>query len=93
MKPVIIALVALLGLLQYALWLAPGGLVATYRLHRHIVLQTQANHALTLRNAQLMADINDLKHGNEAIEERARNDLGFIKKGEVFYQVVKDKHD
>lgn len=46
------------------------------------------NKKLAERNAILMADIFDLKHGNEAIEEHARNDLGMIKKGEVFYQIT-----
>ncbi len=89
MKPMVLILVALVGLLQYQLWFAPGGVVSAYRLSRNITQQSTVNKKLSERNTELVADINDLKTGDEAIEERARNDLGMTKKGEVFYQVVK----
>lgn len=88
MKSIITILVALLVLLQYEVWLAPRGVMTAYRLHQNIVSQTAINTRLKKRNAVLLADTQDLKNGNEAVEERARNDLGMIKSGEVFYQVV-----
>ena len=88
-KPIVIILVALLGLLQYELWFVPGGAMSAYRLHKAMATQTRTNKQLEKRNAVVTADIKDLKKGNDAVEERARNDLGMIKKGEVFYQVVK----
>lgn len=74
---------------QYALWFSSGGIVQNWRLKTAILQLKQENATLLERNAELVADVNDLKQGNEAIEERARNDLGMIKKGETFYQVVK----
>lgn len=81
-------LVALFILLQYELWLADGGLLTTYHLHHDVQIQRAKNEKLLNRNQVLVADIKNLKQGDEAIEERARNDLGMIKKGETFYQVV-----
>ena len=75
-------------LLQYELWFASGGAVTAYRLHQNITAQAKINKELKDRNAFLIADIKDLKNGNESVEESARNDLGMIKKGEVFYQVI-----
>ena len=91
MKPIILVLLALFALLQYELWFAPGGAMTAYHLHKNIVKQTQINKQLAARNTILGADIQDLKNGNEAVAERARNDLGMIKKGEVFYQIVRPK--
>lgn len=89
MKPIIFALMALLGVLQYQLWFAPGGIVPTYHLQQSIEQQASANKELIARNDEVTADIHDLKTGNEAVEEHARNDLGMIKQGELFYQIVK----
>ena len=89
MRSIVVILVTLFILLQYQLWFAAGGVMSVYHLNRNIHQQLLENTTFANRNAVLAADINDLKHGNEAIEERARNDLGMIKKGEVFYQVVK----
>lgn len=91
MKPIIFILTALFILLQYQLWFASGGVFTAYRLHSNITKQAQMNKKLQERNAILVADIKELKHGNDAVEERARNDLGMIKKGEVFYQIVQPK--
>ena len=89
MRPIFFVLMALFALLQYQLWFASGGVVSIYHLHKNIEKQQIVNQRLTSRNAVLMADIKDLKSGNEAIEERARDELGMVKKGEVFYQIVK----
>jgi len=81
-------LVGLLVVLQYPLWFGSGGVLALWRLNREIAAQQADNLALKERNAALAAEVNDLKQGYEAIEERARTELGMIKKGETFYQVI-----
>lgn len=88
MRAIVLILVAFFFLLQYELWFAAGGILSAYHLHENLNYQMAANKKLAERNAVLMADIFDLKHGNQAIEEHARNDLGMIKKGEVFYQIA-----
>ncbi|MFW0089517.1 MAG: cell division protein FtsB [Coxiella endosymbiont of Haemaphysalis qinghaiensis] len=87
MRFILLIFVALFFLLQYQLWFETGGILSVYRLRKNLHYQVAENKKLAERNAVLMADIFDLKHGNQAIEERARNDLGMIKKGEVFYQI------
>ncbi|MDF1794958.1 MAG: cell division protein FtsB [Coxiellaceae bacterium] len=88
MKPVILILVALFGLLQYELWFSNGGLRAIWHLKQQVSQQQATNLQSKLTNQALLADISDLKSGNEAIQERARNNLGMIQQGETFYQVV-----
>ena len=88
MKPLIIALRVLLGFLQYKLWMGEGSLAEIWRIHQAIDMQMQENAALKERNAALDAEVKDLKHGFAAIEERARAELGMIKKDETFYRVV-----
>jgi len=91
MKPVKIAayvLIALLVLLQYPLWFGNGGVFAVWRLHREIAAQQKENDQLKERNRTLEAQVNDLKQGIEVIEGRARSELGMVKKGEAFYQVI-----
>ena len=86
-------LLAILVLLQYPLWLGSGGVFAVWRLHREIAAQEQENAQLKDRNQALEADVNDLKQGLAAIEERARTELGMVKKGEVFFQVIEQPRD
>lgn len=88
MKPIIIALVLLFFLLQYELWFSNGGIVSVVHLKQIISQQQQKNAALKKRNEALKADIKSLKKGNEAISERARDNLGMIENGETFYQVI-----
>lgn len=88
MKPLIVALLVLLGFLQYKLWLGEGSLAEIWRTHQAIETQMQENTTLKERNAALDAEVKDLKHGLDAIEERARAELGMIKKDETFYRVV-----
>jgi len=79
----------LIVLLQYPLWLGKGSWMKVSELDRQIEQQRAANARLKARNEGLDAEVRDLKQGTEAIEERARLELGMIKKDEVFYQVVK----
>jgi len=88
MKKLLILLVILLVYLQYSLWVGDGSLQDVWRLHRDVERQRQENAQLRERNEALDAEVQDLQQGLEAIEEHAREDLGMIKKGEVFYRVV-----
>ena len=81
-------LVLLFVLLQYDLWVGEGSLASAWRLQQSVKSQQQENDRLKERNAALAAEVVDLKQGLDAIEERARNELGMIKKGETFIQVV-----
>ena len=82
-------LVVLLAWSQYVLWFSPNGVRSVWRLRAELQQQTAENKRLMRRNQQVLADIHDLKSGNDAIEERARRDLGMVKRGESFYQEVK----
>jgi cell division protein FtsB len=86
-------LLAILVLLQYPLWFGNGGVFAVWSLNREIAAQEQENARLKDRNQALEADVNDLKQGLAAIEERARTELGMVKKGEVFFQVIEQPRD
>lgn len=92
MKFVTILLGLLLLLLQYPLWLGDGSFSKVWRLQESVEVQKKANSELEVRNASLEAEVLDLKQGLDAIEERARTELGMIKQGETFYQVVNDEH-
>lgn len=75
-------------LLQYKLWFSDNGLTEYWRLKQTLQSIEQDNEHLRQRNEGVAAEIKDLKEGKEAIEERARNDLGLIKPDEIFYQVL-----
>ena len=81
-------LVAALVLLQYRMWLSDDGVSETLRLAQSVESQKTTNDGLRERNAQLAAEVADLKDGFTALEERARSELGMIGQGESFYQVV-----
>ena len=81
-------LAALVLALQYPLWIGKGGWTRVWELDRQLVVQREANARLKSRNDALEAEVVDLKEGFEAIEERARTELGMIRKDEVFYQLV-----
>ncbi len=90
LRVLLLALVVLLGLLQYRLWFGGGGRHAVEALDARVQEQRRQNEGLGQRNAALAAEVADLKSGEAAIEERARNELGMIKPGEIFYRVVDD---
>ena len=85
---VLVALIALLAFLQYRLWWGEGGRRSVADLHRQVDQQAHENEGLQQRNAALAAEVEDLKSGEAAVEERARSELGMIKPGETFYRVV-----
>ena len=89
MKPLSYILAATLLALQYPLWIGKGSWLRVWELDRNLTQQREHNARLKARNDALDAEVRDLKQGLEAVEERARLELGMIKKDEVFYQVVK----
>jgi cell division protein FtsB len=91
MKVLIAGLIGLLLVLQYRLWFGDGGTTEIGRLRTEITQQRKENEVLHERNRTLAAEVQDLKKGTTAIEERARTDLGMVGKGETFYQVVPTK--
>lgn len=88
MKFITITLLTLLCLLQYRLWFGKNSVPDYVQMNKQVAEQRQQNTNLKQRNSLLKADINDLKIGIEAIEERARNELGLIKEGETFYRIL-----
>jgi len=84
-------LAALIVLIQYPLWLGKGGWVHVWQAEGTLAAQRDENGQLEQRNASLAAEVTDLKQGTDAIEERARYELGLVKKDEVFYQIVEEK--
>jgi len=84
----ILSLFILLGLLQYKLWRTNDGVPALWVMEQKLEQLEQEREKLRERNLALEAEVNNLKESMDAIEERARQDLGMIKKGETFFQVV-----
>ncbi len=80
--------VILLILLQYRLWFGNGSLTEVHHLEDQISKIEQENESLKERNLSLAAEVHDLKQGHDAIEERARSEMGMIKYDETFYQIV-----
>jgi cell division protein FtsB len=86
---ILIAVLAILFLfLQFRLWVGEGSLAEVNNLKQEIARQEQALAGLRERNRRLQAEVDDLRSGKAAIEERARSELGMIKSGEIFYQVI-----
>ena len=88
MRWIALILVVLLIALQLKLWLGEGGMRDLDALRARVAAQESENAQLKKRNEALSAEVQDLKHGQQAIEARARSELGLIKPGETFYQVV-----
>ena len=87
MRWLALVFVALIVALQYPMWLGKGGWLQVRELDRQLAAQKEANAKLKARNDALDADVRDLKTGSEAIEERARSELGMVKQDEVFFQL------
>ena len=85
-------LIALLVALQYPLWLGKGGWLKVWDIERQIQQLKTDNRMLGIRNAGLDAEVRDLKQGYDAVEERARFELGMIRQNEVFVQIPKPRH-
>jgi len=88
LRIVLVLLLALLGWLQYRLWFGAGGEREVAQLRAQVERQRHDNAGLQQRNDALAAEVEDLKSGEAAVEERARNELGMIRPGETFYRVI-----
>ncbi|WP_343226726.1 cell division protein FtsB [Luteimonas sp. 8-5] len=88
LRIVLLLLLVLLGWLQYRLWFGSGGQREVAQLESQVRQQARDNAGLQQRNDALAAEVEDLKSGEAAVEERARNELGMIKPGETFYRVI-----
>jgi cell division protein FtsB len=88
MRPLIVILAFALAVLQFRLWVADGGFREVWRLEAQVAARTDENRGLADRNAALAAEVQDLKSGLAAAEERARSELGMILPSESFYQIV-----
>jgi cell division protein FtsB len=88
MRVVTLVLFVILILLQFKLWFGEGGFREVARLEDRVELQRSQNDELLQRNAELQAEVEDLRERLDAVEERARSELGLIKPSEKFYQVV-----
>jgi len=82
-------LIVILLVLQYRLWFENGGLIDMYRMKKQLAMQVQQNEKLKKRNEKLLKQVQYMQASNDAVESKARGELGMIKKGETFYQVVK----
>ena len=85
------ALIALIALLQHPLWLGKGSWLRVWEVDNQVRAQRETNQKLALRNAALDAEVRDLKQGLDAIEERARSELGMIKRDEIFFQILDER--
>ncbi|MFA5916509.1 MAG: cell division protein FtsB [Sterolibacterium sp.] len=93
MRILSIVFTVLIVLLQYPLWLGKGGWLHVWETDRQVKAQKDHNAELRARNDALDAEVRDLKQGYDAIEERARYELGMIKQDEIFFQIVDKSHD
>ena len=88
MRLLLLVLIALVALIQYPLWMGRGGWFAVWDLQEQVASQRSINDGLRARNAALAAEVEDLRSGTEAAEERARGELGMIRHAEVFVQIL-----
>lgn len=88
MRLILISLTALLVLIQYPLWLGKGGWLRVWDLSKQVDGALVKEQELKARNAKLASEVQDLKEGTGAVEERARYELGMIKENEVFVQIL-----
>ena len=88
MRMVPLILAALLIVIQFPLWLGKGGWMRVREAEQMLASQNRVNQDLEARNAKLTAEVKDLKEGAGAVEERARYELGMLKEGELFVQIV-----
>lgn len=90
MKLLTLALLIVIALLQYPLWLGKGSWLRVWEVDQKLRAQVESNRKLQARNAVLDAEVRDLKQGFEAIEERARSELGMVRRDEIFFQILDD---
>jgi cell division protein FtsB len=91
MRQLSVLLLVVIAGLQYSLWFGKGGWMRVWDVDRQLQSQRETNHALKVRNAALEAEVRDLKQGLQAVEERARSDLGLTRHDEIFVQILDDR--
>ena len=91
MRLILICLTALLLLIQLPLWLGKGGWLRVWDMDQQVAAAQRRNDELKARNAKLASEVQDLKQGTGAVEERARFELGMIKDNEIFVQILDPK--
>jgi cell division protein FtsB len=84
----LLTLLLLLGVMQYRLWFAEGSFAERHRLQLQVEEQTRINAELKARNAVLEREVLELQTGKKGVEQRAREQLGLVREGEMFYQIV-----
>ena len=87
-RALIVLLLFIILILQYRLWIGDGSLAHIHRLEGQIAQQQAENERIKTQNALLSAQVSALKEGRDAIEERARKQMGMIKEGETFYMII-----
>ena len=90
MRALALTLATLIALIQYPLWLGKGSWLRVWEVDRQLHAQGTTNQKLQSRNAVLDAEVRDLKQGVEAVEERARSELGMVRQDEIFFQILDD---
>lgn len=93
MKLLTLSLLSLIAVLQYQLWYGKSNWITVWHLEDQVKIERQVNRDLQSRNIVLEAEVNDLKQGFDAIEERARSELGMVKHDEIFFQVLSNRQD
>ena len=88
MRVLSLVLAALIALIQYPLWLGKGSWLRVWEVESEIRAQREVNTRLRTRNVAMDAEVRDLKQGFEAIEERARSELGMVRSDEIFFQLM-----
>lgn len=89
---IVLILLVLLGYLQYSLWFGKNNVYDYQENVQMLASLHEQNNKLKVRNEQMFAEINDLQRGSEAIEERARSNLGMVKPNEYFYRIIIDSN-
>ncbi len=88
MRVLSLLLATLIALIQYPLWLGKGSWLRVWEVESEIRAQREVNTRLRTRNVAMDAEVRDLKQGFEAIEERARSELGMVRSDEIFFQLM-----
>jgi len=88
MRLIFLTLLVLFALIQYPLWLGQGGWFAAWDLQAEVTQQQEVNEGLRARNKAMQAEVDDLRSGTQASEERARRELGLMQDQEVFIQIL-----
>jgi cell division protein FtsB len=90
---IVYSLLILLVAIQYPLWIGKGGWLHVYQLDKDVQAQKAKNDALETRNNKIAGDVNDLRQGTRAVEERARIEQGMVKENETMVQIVKSDQE